>query len=121
MFTATAPSYQCSVCHLLLAAYKSAARYYNNQYNFSLAAPDHRLVFFVAEVDDARSVVTELNFDTVPRVYLLPPRNQSSPRLKFTDHEVPMAALKAESLTSFFEEIKKKSGITVYIDHYVHP
>jgi hypothetical protein len=120
MFTAMNPKYQCGVCQRALGSYVDAAEYYNEQYEILKEPQEKRMAFFVVDVDAARGTFDDMRLETVPRFYVLPPRNTSSPKLKMGDFEVPSMVV-MEGSSKFLEEIERLSGIKVpfYVSMYL--
>jgi len=114
LFTATAPQYQCSVCVKTKGTYIEAATHYQNQYNFETTPTDKKMVFFVVEVDSARSVFNDMQLETVPRVYVLPPTQTKSPKMKIGDFEVESKVL-LDGTKAVLNEIESISGIKVWL------
>jgi len=112
LFTATAPQYQCSVCVKTKGAYIDAATHYQNQYDFEVTPADKKMIFFVVEVDSARSVFSDMQLETVPRVYVLPPTQTKSPKMKIGDFEVEAKVL-LDGTKSILDEIESISGIKI--------
>lgn len=112
MFTATAKQYQCSVCLRAKSNLEEVASYYQQQYDFNATSIAEKIVFFRIEVDDARSVFNEMQLETVPRVYILPPTAASSPKMKISDFEMETKHL-LESAAATLSEIHSKTGIKV--------
>lgn len=112
MFTATAKQYQCSVCLRAKNVLDEVAKYYQDQYDFNTSSASQRIAFFKIEVDDARTTFGEMQLETVPRVYLLPPTNTSSPKMKVSDFEVEAGAL-LQGASTALEVITETTGIKV--------
>lgn len=113
MFTATDKKYQCSVCLRAKMILDDVAKYYQDQYDFNSSSISERLAFFRIEVDDARNTFGEMQLETVPRVYLLPPTNSSSPKMRVSDFEVEAGAL-MQGASVALEEITRSTGIKVF-------
>jgi hypothetical protein len=114
MFTATAKQYQCTVCLRAKSNLEEVASYYQQQYNFNSSAISDRIVFFRIEVDDARNTFNEMQLETVPRVYILPPTVASSPKMKISDYEMETKFL-LESAAATLTEIYSKTGVKVSV------
>lgn len=112
MFTATAKQYQCSVCVRAKTVLEEVAQYYMEQYDFNSTAVANRIAFFRIEVDDARATFNDMQLETVPRLYLLPPTTSDSPKMKMSDYEVESKFL-MESASATLGEIHARSGIKV--------
>jgi hypothetical protein len=112
MFTATAKQYQCSVCLRAKSNLEEVASYYQQQYDFNSSSVSERIVFFRIEVDDARSAFNEMQLETVPRIYILPPTTESSPKMKISDYEMETKFL-IESSAATLSEIHVKTGVKV--------
>ncbi len=112
MFTATAKQYQCSVCLRAKSVFEEAASYYQQQFDFNASFPQERIAFFKIEVDDARSTFNDMQLETVPRVYILPPTEVGSPKMKLTDFEIESKYL-LESASATLNEIHSRTGVKV--------
>ena len=112
MFTATAPQYQCGVCVKSLENYEEIAKLYHRQFAFNTSAVENRLAFFKIEVDGGRSIFNELQLETVPRLYFLPPVAAGSPRMKVGNFEVDNRLL-MEGNARMLEEINSLTGVKV--------
>lgn len=115
VLTATDPKYGCSVCVKGKQNLEGVAKLYQSQFNFSaVATPEERVVFFVAEVDDARNIFTELRVETVPRVFILPPADSKSRKTLIQEYEVDGRPL-LESLQASIELVNYKTGLKILI------
>jgi OST3 / OST6 family, transporter family len=112
MFTALAPKYQCSICHGVDAVYSKLAGYYSTQYDFNSTNIKERIAFFVVDVDGARNVFGDMQFETVPRLFLLPPREKGASKMKMTDFEIDMRSA-LEGMSGFMDEVERLSGVKV--------
>ena len=116
MFTATAPQYQCSICGMARDSFLDAASFSREQYmssgNFLTVNPSERILFFILEVDDARNTFSDMELETVPRTYLLPPRDIGDAKVTVQDYEVESRSL-MEGVGSFLEAVEKKTSIKV--------
>lgn len=88
MLTATAPKYQCEVCVVTKATFVDVASFYQLQYDWNTINSESRIAFFVVEVDQAKNTFNDLGLETVPRVYILPPKKVSDPKLSMSEFEV---------------------------------
>lgn len=112
MFTATAPKYQCGVCIKSMETFGEIAEFYNKQYAFNITSSENRIAFFKIEVDDGRSIFNELQLETVPRLYFLPPVAAGSPKAKISSYEVDNKIL-LEGTSRILEEINSITGVKV--------
>jgi hypothetical protein len=112
MFTAINPKYQCQVCLRAQSAYNLAADYYRDQYDFKEVGVDKRFAFFVVDVETARGTFEDMKLETVPRFYVLPPRESDSPKLKMSEFEINSMTI-LEGPGSFLTELERLSGIKV--------
>lgn len=112
LFTATAAQYQCSVCLKTKSTFIESASHYANQHDFDSSSPENRLVFFLLEVDSARSIFSDMELETVPRLYLLPPTNAKTPKMRIGDFEIEARAL-LDGTTALHEEIEQRTKIKV--------
>ena len=85
MFTALDPKYQCNICSMLHGTFKEVASLYQSQYSFLDDPAAKRLAFFLVDVDKARNKFDEMQLQTVPRLYVLPPREVGASKLKVTE------------------------------------
>ena len=114
LFTATASQYQCSVCLKTKNTFIEAASHYVNQYDFETTPIENRVVFFVLEVDAARSVFSDMQLETVPRLYALPPTEAKSPKMKISNFEIEAKAL-LDGTASLLNEVSEVAKIKVII------
>jgi thiol-disulfide isomerase/thioredoxin len=112
MFTATAPKYQCGVCVKSMETFGDIASFYHKQYAFNTTSKENRIAFFKIEVDDGRSIFNELQLETVPRLYFLPPVAVNSPKAKISNYEVDNKVL-LEGTSRILDEIKTITGVKV--------
>lgn len=112
MFTATAPKYQCSVCVKSMEVFEEIASFYNKQYVFNTTAAENKIAFFKIEVDDGRGIFNELQLETVPRLFMLPPVTVDSPRAKISNYEMDNRVL-LEGTSRLLEVIHTATGIKV--------
>lgn len=85
--TATDPQYQCAVCMRTKQNAIEVAKTYFMQYNLTNSSPDKRIVFFNLEAEVSRRTFAELQLDTIPRLYIIPPAGEKDPRSSISDHE----------------------------------
>lgn len=112
MFTATDKRYQCSVCARAKQTFVEASKYYHDQYSFENENPSNRITFFVVDVDSSRNTFNEMGLETVPRVYMLPPTLDNTPKLRVGDYEIPSQSL-LEGAKSFLQQMEDRSKIKV--------
>lgn len=112
MFTATGPQYQCGVCVKSLGSYEEIADFYNRQYDFSKTAIEKKVVFFKIEVDNSRQIFNELQLETVPRLFFLPPVAMGAPKSQIQKFEVDNKVL-LEGTRRILEEIHTITGVKV--------
>ena len=110
-FTALAAKYECGICEALYSPYREVAAYYKQQYNFADAPVKDRLAFFVVDVDNARNTFESMKFQTVPRLYLLPPR-EAGAKVKMSEYELDMSAAH-QGVGGLLDEIERLSGIKI--------
>ena len=118
LFTAEAKKYQCSICHTNRIYYQDVAKYYyqdhSNDINSTIIS--NRIVFFVVDVDSARSIFNEMNLESVPRYYVVPPRSIDSSKLKISDYEANVRGNGgSDGSAAFIEEIKRLTGIHIKV------
>jgi hypothetical protein len=116
MFTATDPMYKCSVCNRAKTVFEDVSKAYHSQYNFSTAAVANRVVFFRIEVDDARNIFGQLQLDTVPRFYSLPPTTKDSKKLKIESLEIEAKAF-LDGTTEAIKLISEVTKVKIQILH----
>lgn len=116
LFTATSPKYQCEICVTTKQTYIEVAEYYQIQYEFENIDKSQRIAFFVVEVDNAREVFQNLQFETVPRFFILPPRDVSDAKLSISKYEVETRSLMMGA-QSTIETIESSTNVKVC---YVH-
>lgn len=87
MFT-LANRHDCDICKATMPTFNDVAALYHLQYDFNSSTPDKRLAFFVVDADRAGRTFEELKLETVPRFYVLPPRQESDAKLKMSDYEL---------------------------------
>lgn len=114
MFTATGPQYQCGVCVRSLGSYEEIAKFYNDQYEFNKTAIEKKVVFFKLEVDNSRQVFNELQLETVPRLFFLPPMSVDAPKVQIQKFEVDNKVL-LEGTSRILEEIHHITGVKVIL------
>jgi hypothetical protein len=114
LFTAEAKKYQCTICHTNRIYFQDVAKYYSNEYNFNSSIQSQRIAFFTVDVDNARGIFNEMNLESVPRYYVVPPRTVDSPKLKISDFEANVRTSN-EGTAAFIEEIKRLSGIRITV------
>lgn len=114
VLTATDPKYGCSVCSKGRANLEEVARLYHSQYNISEVPVDQRVLFFKAEVDDARNIFGELRIETVPRTYILPPADTKSKKIPIQEHEVEGRGF-MESLQASVDAVNQATGVKIQI------
>lgn len=112
MFTATGAKYQCGVCVKSLGSFEEIAAFYNRQYDFNSTSTENRIAFFKIEVDDGRNIFNELQLETVPRLFFLPPVATSAPKMKISKFEVDNKVL-LEGTNRILEEINTLTGVKV--------
>ncbi len=114
MFTATSPQYQCGVCVKSLGSYEEVATLYNRQYDFSKTPIGDRVVFFKIEVDSGRQIFGELQLETVPRLFFLPPVDVATPKSSISKFEVDNKVL-LEGTSRILAEIHGITGVKVEV------
>ena len=112
MFTALDAKYQCNICVRLHQTVKEVAGYYKQQYSFADVPQDQRLAFFVVDADKARRTFEDMALQTVPRMYLLPPRAVGASKMKIAEFELEMRAA-TEGPPGLMSEIDKVSKIKI--------
>ena len=113
MFTALDAKYQCNICAMMQATFKDVAGYYQSQYNFANGPINERLAFFVVDVDRARNTFDDMQLQTVPRLYVLPPREVGASKLKMGDFEVDMRAAHDAGGGGLMTEIERLAKIKI--------
>jgi thiol-disulfide isomerase/thioredoxin len=110
MFTALGPKYQCEICSRVAGTFTEVASNYQNQFDFNGTNAEERLAFFIVDVDSARSTFQDMQLETVPRFFILPPREEGAAKLKMGDYEFEVQRA-LEGPASIMEEISKLSGV----------
>jgi len=114
--TASAKKYQCTVCTKAAKIYRAAAKHYTEEYSDLVSLPENkRIVFFIADVDSCRNVFNSMNVETVPRVYILPPKSKDAPKQSVSDFEINVEVMLHTGVQGVLEEIKQLSGVGVVI------
>lgn len=114
VLTATDPQYKCSVCVKAKRNLEDVAKLYVSQYNISEIPANQRVVFFKAEVDDARNIFTELRVETVPRTFVFPPADTKSKKVPMQEYEIEGRGF-LESLSSSVETVNNVTGVKVLL------
>lgn len=114
VLTATDPKYGCSVCAKGSANLEDVAKLYNSQYNISEVPENKRVLFFKAEVDDARNIFSELRIETVPRTFILPPADAKSKKVPLQDHEIEGRGF-LEGLQASVDTVNSITGVKIQI------
>lgn len=112
LFTATGKQYQCGVCVKTQGVYEEIAGLYNAQYDFNKTDIEKKVVFFKIEVDNARAIFTELQLETVPRLFFLPPAAVGAPKAQISKFEVDNHVL-LEGTKRILQEINHITGVKV--------
>jgi oligosaccharyltransferase complex subunit gamma len=110
MFTALGAKYQCEICTRVLGTFTEVAVFYQNQYDFDTTEAKNRLAFFIMDVDTARSTFQDMQLETVPRFFILPPREEGSPKMKMGDYEFQVVKA-IEGTGGIIGEIERLAGI----------
>jgi hypothetical protein len=113
VFTALGSQYGCSVCLQVAGSYNKVAEYYKGQYDFDTVDPQQKVVFFIVDVDGARRIFEEMKFETVPRMFVLPPREEGSAKLKMTDYEVDLQNVIEGGPKPMLSQIEDLVGVKV--------
>lgn len=119
MFTATGAKYQCGICLKSLGSFEEIATFYNRQYDFNTTSTEKRIAFFKIEVDDGRNIFNELQLETVPRLFFLPPVAVGAPKMKISKFEVDNKVL-LEGTSRILEEIQNLTGVKVLFRYDLH-
>ena len=115
MFTALAPKYQCSICMNIKDTFSKVATYYANQYNFNTTSIDKKLVFFMIDVDNSRNIFNDLALESVPRFFLIPPKDiHSTSKAKISTYEIS-TRLAIEGEQAFLTQIEEMSSIKISV------
>lgn len=117
VLTATDPRYGCSVCVKGKNNLEDVAKLYNSQYNLSAVDTNQRVVFFKAEVDDARNIFTELRVETVPRTFILPPADVKAKKVPIQEHEVEGRGF-LENLQASVDTVNNATGVKVKLRNF---
>mmetsp|Transcript_25787 Transcript_25787/g.43026 ORF Transcript_25787/g.43026 Transcript_25787/m.43026 type:complete len:411 (+) Transcript_25787:66-1298(+) len=114
MFTATGAQFQCGICHKTLHTMEEVAALYHGQYDFNSSSIDQRIAFFVIEVENARQTFNDMGFETVPRLYFLPPLSVDAPKSKLSNFEVDSRVM-LEGRGRLLQEIESLSGVSIEV------
>lgn len=112
MFTALGTKYGCDICTRVLSSYTEVAKYSQNQYDFNSSSLDNRLAFFIVDVEHARNTFQDMQLETVPRFFVLPPRQENSPKLKMGDFEFEVQKA-LEGSSGIIKEINKLTNMKI--------
>jgi len=111
--TAKDSRYGCAPCNAAQKAFEDMATQYQNQYELDAVDASHRIVFFVIDVDSAREVFNSLKMETVPRLFIMPPKlTDDAPNHKASQYEVNTAAMLG-GMSGLLEELNRVSGVPV--------
>mmetsp|Transcript_36085 Transcript_36085/g.36770 ORF Transcript_36085/g.36770 Transcript_36085/m.36770 type:complete len:405 (-) Transcript_36085:43-1257(-) len=114
MFTALGPNYQCGICGIAAQKWIEAAKYYSNQYELATVDAPNRLIFFLVDVDDARSTFGKIGIESVPRSIALPATVTGGPKQRIGDFELRQEVI-MEGVGAFLAEIKNLTGVQVAV------
>jgi hypothetical protein len=114
VLTATDPQYGCSVCVKAKGNLEDVAKLYHSQYNISEIPVDQRVIFFKAEVDDARNIFTQLRVETVPRTFILPPVDTNSKLVPMQEYEIEGRGF-LEGLSSSVDTLNNATKVKIQI------
>jgi len=113
--TAAGSNYNCMPCKSALAAYEEMAFHYNSQYDFLITPMEHRMAFFVVDVDKARQAFKDMDLETVPRVFVLPAVSTDDGtyfNVKKNAKEMNTHAL-LDTMSVLLKELENVSGVKV--------
>lgn len=116
ILTASAKKYQCTICTKAMKIYRAAAKLYTEE-NVDLLAlsEEKRIVFFVADVDTCRNVFNAMQIETVPRVFILPPKAKDAPKQAVADFEVSVEQMLHGGVKGLLDEIRVLSGVDIVV------
>jgi hypothetical protein len=95
-----------------MLSYEEIATFYHKQYSFNTTGIENRIAFFKIEVDDGRSIFNELQLETVPRLFFLPPVAVGAPKARISNYEVDNKIL-LEGTSRILEELHGITGVKV--------
>ena len=72
MFTAAGSTYQCAQCTAVQPQFQQLAYSYSKQVP-NVVSDDNPIVWAIADVDTARQVFAQMQLQTVPHIYIIPP------------------------------------------------
>jgi hypothetical protein len=116
LFTAKDAKYDCKICRLAEVTYREAASHYFNQNEFSIVDTNKRIAFFILDIDSARSIFNSLSLDSVPRLFILPPRTEKDGKTNIFDFALSSSTL-LDGTSALLAEIEAKSGVAVSCIH----
>lgn len=93
--------------------FQEAAQYYNEQNIISPNKYNQSIFFFRVNLEHSKGVFQELQITSVPRIYIIPPRDENSKKSPFADYEISTNFLYQKNLQLFLNEIKESTDISV--------
>ncbi len=111
LFVAENPEFECPSCNLTVLQLNHTANSYYQQYDLSEASKEETLFFFVIKYDTSKEIFEALGVNFVPRLYVIGPKEISSPKLPFANFEVRLDRLTRES--DFSSAIYSKANVKV--------
>ena len=114
MFTALADKFGCRICHDFLDQFKKVGSYYNQQYSLSLMPKENRIVFFYLDFDSSNDIFSEMKLESVPKLYILPPKTEKDKKEKMNKYEVSTGVL-MEGAKGFIKEIENKTNVKINV------
>jgi hypothetical protein len=119
--TASDAKYGCAPCNAAQKAFEDMAGQYHNQYELRNVPPEQRVAFFVLDVDSARTVFDSLKMETVPRLFVMPPKlTADGPGHKASDFEVPTGSL-LNGMTVLLGELQRVTGGAISVQPTTDP
>jgi len=114
MFTALADKFGCRICHDFLDQFKKVGSYYNQQYSISLTPKEDRIIFFYLDFDSSNDIFSEMKLESVPKLYILPPKTEKDKKEKINKYEVSTGVL-MEGAKGFIKEIENKTNVKINV------
>mmetsp|Transcript_1537 Transcript_1537/g.2471 ORF Transcript_1537/g.2471 Transcript_1537/m.2471 type:complete len:404 (-) Transcript_1537:74-1285(-) len=113
-FTAKGARYDCSACISGGQVIETVANYYHQQYDI-LTAPNHsKIAFFDIDVSNAEKVFQTLGLQTVPRTFIVPPKDANSKREGIQKLELESGIVHA-GVASFLDALRERTGVEVKV------
>jgi len=120
MFTALAEKFGCRVCHDFLDQFKKVGSYYNQEYSISRTPRENRVLFFYLDFDSSNDIFSEMKLETVPKLYILPPKTEKDKKEKMNKYEISTGVM-MEGAKGFIKEIEDRTKVKIPITVEAEP